>query len=394
MPPPTGGMSRAAKSTVGLMQSRRRRPGGNIIVFHLPLSRLHRATDAKPHDGSRLTGQIMAPPTSVAVVGFGKMGILHSSILRAMPEVRLAAMVEPQPLIRTLAPSVLKDVPFYKDVGKMLDEEQPDAVFVTTPTGTHPDLCQQVLQASASVFVEKPLGDSAANCEALVRLAATSPATTMVGYSKRFTFTFEHAKRLLDEGVIGEPRHVHASGLVSQVFSKGEGWRYKKGPSGGGILAVIGCHVVDLLRWYFGDVTPGHGVARSIYSEEVEDEFQADFTLPGGAKGSLDCSWSRPGYRLPEMRIRIEGDRGSINVTEDVVLVESDKRPQKIYKQQLGRGVFLDVGGPEYTLEDLAFIGAVKQKRPSPVPIAEGYLTQLAVDRFYERAERVTEVPA
>lgn len=336
----------------------------------------------------------MAPPTTVAVVGFGKMGILHSSILKAMPDVRLVAMVEPQPLVRSLAPSVLKDVPFYKNMGKMLDETRPDAVFVTTPTGSHPELCEQALRAGANVFVEKPLGDSAASCEPLKRLAEASSLTTMVGYSKRFTFTFQHAKRLLEEGVIGEPQSVHASGLVSQVFSKGEGWRYKKGPSGGGILAVIGCHVVDLLRWYFGDIEPGAGVARSLYSEEVEDEFQAAFNLPGGAKGTLDCSWSRPGYRLPEMRVRIKGERGILDVTEDVVLLDSGGAQKKLYKQQLGHGVFLDVGGPEYTLEDAAFVEAVRTKQPSLIPIAEGYRTQLAVDRFYERAEHVKGVSA
>lgn len=336
----------------------------------------------------------MASPTSVAVVGFGKMGILHSSILRAMPAVRLAAMVEPQPLLRSLAPSVLKDVPFYKDVGRMLADVSPDAVFVTTPTGTHPELCEQVLEAGAAVFVEKPLGDSSASCQVLVRAAERSSTTTMVGYSKRFSHTFEHAKHLIEGGAIGAPRSVHASGLVSQVFSKGEGWRYKKGASGGGVLAVIGCHVVDLVRWYFGEVEPKRGVATSIYSEEVEDEFKAEFVLPSGAIGTLDCSWSRPGYRLPEMRVRVEGERGTLDVTEDLVVLETGGRKEKRYKQQLGRGVLIDIGGPEYTLEDAAFLDALRAQRPSPIPISEGYRTQLTVDRFYERAQRVREAPA
>ena len=324
----------------------------------------------------------------VAVAGFGKMGLLHASILAVLPGVRVCAVAEPNPLVRHVTPRLLGGSRFYADLTRLLERERPDAVFVAAPTAYHVALSAAVLRAGCGLFVEKPLASDAASSEQLLRLAADARRTTMVGYSKRFVPTFALARERLRAGAIGNPRGFRGAALVSQVFSSGKGWRFHRSGAGGA-LSVIGCHLVDMIRWLLGEIESASGEARSLYSTEVEDELLADLRLASGLEGSIECSWSRPGYRVPELRLTVEGEAGSLEVTEDYLRHRVDGQTTTEYKQRLSQGVIFDIGGPEYTLEDEHFLAAVRQGSESAIPLEEGYRTQLAVDTIYRSVQLV-----
>jgi predicted dehydrogenase len=326
----------------------------------------------------------MAHEVRVAVAGFGKMGMLHAALLNLLPEVKLCAVAEPHPVVRRFARRMLPHAHFYADVGSVLEREAPDAVFVTAPTGLHAPVSEAVLQAGRGLFVEKPLAADSASCREIVRLAEKRSVTTMVGYSKRFVPTYQLARRRLQEGAIGQLTCFEGSVLVSQIFSRAEGWRYRRAGSGGGVLAVLGCHLVDMVRWCLGEIDDSDGRATSIYSAEVEDEFTAEVKLSSGMLGRLECSWSRPGHRIPDLKLRVRGERGSLEVTDDYVRMTLDGQAETLYKQQLLAPVPIDVGGPEYTVEDQSFIASLRLRQGTEISVMEGYRTQVAVDRLYE----------
>lgn len=321
-------------------------------------------------------------PLRAAVVGFGKMGMLHSSILRAMPGVELVAVVEPQPLFRYFGPRVVR-TPFRKSLQQCLDKDAPDVVYVTTPTSSHPALAEQSLEAGCGVFVEKPLGPTVASCDALLATARRrSGQAAMVGYCKRFVPTFAEAGRLLQEQAIGDVRSFHAVSAVAQVFEAGKGWRASHA-GGGGALAVIGCHALDLLRWYFGEAVSCEGTATALYSEAVEDEFQGRLSMRDGIEGTLDVSWSRPGHRVLETSIEVQGSRGSLLVTDDLVKVtQNGQAPRTTHKHSLSRPLPIDLGGPEYCAESQAFLQAASEGHAAPIPLDDAYKTQLLIERL------------
>ncbi|MCA1812083.1 MAG: Gfo/Idh/MocA family oxidoreductase [Halobacteriales archaeon] len=319
----------------------------------------------------------MSDPLRASVVGFGKMGMLHSSILGATPGVALASIVEPQPLLRAFGPKGV-GVPFRKSLAQALRRDRPDLVYITTPTGSHPALAAQALAAGCAVFVEKPLGPTLAACEAVARLAANRPA--MVGYCKRFAPTFAHAHRLLAAGAIGEVRSFHGTALVAQVFQGGTGWRYDRA-AGGGALAVIGCHLVDLLRWFFGEPTAADGQGTAIHSAAVDDEFQGSLQFGTGLAGTFEVSWSRLGHRVLDTSLAVTGTQGTLTVTDDLVRIEGP-RPALHHKQALAATVPLDLGAPEYGLETQAFVAAVRAGQDPPIPVADAYRTQALIDRL------------
>jgi predicted dehydrogenase len=321
------------------------------------------------------------------------MGMLHSAIIRALPNAEVCAIVEPQLPLRFFAPRLVPGARLYRALDRMLVRESPDAVYVTTPTGSHPGLCEAVLASGSALFVEKPLAASAALARRTQELAEKQRATTMVGYVKRFTATYREARSMLAAGAIGAPRTFAASVLVDQVRSRGRGWRFRGG-GGGGALSVLGCHLVDTVRWFFGDIEWSSGNAVRIYSDEVEDEFTAGVRTVSGAEGRIEVSWSRPGYRIPETRIAVEGEEGSLVVTDDYVRLEAHGRSVDTrYKQDLIGGVAIDVGGPEFTVESGAFVDAVRASTATECTVAEGYRTQLAIDALYGSAERLARAP-
>ncbi len=329
----------------------------------------------------------------VAVAGFGKMGMLHSAILRHLPDVELCAVVEPQFALRYFAPRLIGGPRFYRDFQRMLDKEHPDAVYVTTPTGSHPALCEAALESGAALFVEKPL---AATCEHAARtndLATKLGVTTMVGYVKRFTHTYRHARELIANARIGTLESFTSSVYVEQVLSRGRGWRFRGG-GGGGALTVLGCHLVDTLLWLFGDLDVISARAVKIYSDEVDDEFSARVRSSSGVEGTLEVSWSRRGFRLPETKISIEGSEGSMEITDDFVrTTRRDGSNDLIYKQQLIYGVPVDIGGPEFTVESQAFIDAVRSSAQTECSVQEGYRTQLAIDALYSAGSEIQRSP-
>lgn len=72
----------------------------------------------------------------VGVVGLGKMGLLHASILNVLPNVKLAAICEKSAVTRRLLKKVFRDVSLIKDISKFSDMNL-DAVYVTTPIPSH-----------------------------------------------------------------------------------------------------------------------------------------------------------------------------------------------------------------------------------------------------------------
>jgi predicted dehydrogenase len=156
-----------------------------------------------------------------------------------------------------------------------------------------------------------------------------------------------------------------------------------------------------LLLWYFCPISSVSGQIKSLYSNEVEDCAHMDMEFSDGMKGELDTSWSTEGYRVPELNMEIIGKNGKMRITEDFIKLElkkpagqlnmhdessNTKNVTTMYKQELAEGVPIDVGGPEYTREDLHVVDCVFNKRQSLVNVFEASKTQSVIQAMYDAA--------
>jgi len=326
----------------------------------------------------------------VAIVGFGKMGLLHSGILNLLIPGIVKAIVDKSFFLVLGTSRIIKSIKFYRSLEDMISKVEPGAVYVTTPTSSHYPIVKSLLEHGVKyVFVEKP---PTLNYEQLRNLASTkrSGQVVMVGFQKRYALPFRHAKLLLENGVIGEVEGVSTyirSGDILEPTSRFDAL-------GRGVLLDLGVHLVDLLMWLFKVKSVVRAGSKSLYTH-VDDVFTAELEAEGGFKIFVEASWSNPDYRAPETYIEARGSQGVLRVTEDYVKVSTStehellggKRKLVLYKPHYYQGISpVNLADPEHTIEDMHFLESVREDREPLTSIKKSLETMKLVDELYEAA--------
>ena len=324
----------------------------------------------------------------VGVIGAGKMGLLHSGIFYNLDRSILSAISENNKNIAKVIKYCIPDVKIYQNYEEMLENENLDIVVIATPVFLHKRMIENAINHNTHVFVEKPLALNGKECRSI--LDKSSKKKTLVGYCRRFMGTYKMAKDLIENEELGNVKSFKAHLFVDQVSRQGKGWLYNPEKSGGGVLIDLGSHAIDLFHYLFGDIIKVTATGKSIYNKKVEDYVSVNFIIKNSIFGSLEVSWSIKNYRLPELSIEIVLDNGSIIVTEKYIKIYSEKdTPQlkkgwnSFFKQDLTKNIPINIGGPEYTLEDLHFLNCIMINKKSLCDFQEGAKTNYVIDKIY-----------
>jgi predicted dehydrogenase len=334
-----------------------------------------------------------ATALQVGVIGFGKMGLLHASIANGLLGSQLAAAADPTAGLLESLKRLKPELAIYDDYERMLAEQKLDAVFIASPTHLHTPMSLACVSAGVPFLVEKPLAPRVADAAPLLEALQKTPVTNAVGYMARHIDTFAKAKDVVHAGVLGKLVHLQATMYVSQLFRKGQGWRYDPHFSGGGVLVTQNSHLVDLLLWLFGPVARVTGHVKRVYSEHVDDFAHAILEFESGLSGFIDTSWSVRHHRTVDLSIAVHGENGTVQVTDDDVRLFLDDAQGRYpagwtvwRKPDLFEGVALDVGGPEYTRQDEQFLAAAAGRRPVECDVMSAVRVQRVIEGIYESA--------
>ncbi|MDH5771133.1 MAG: Gfo/Idh/MocA family oxidoreductase, partial [Candidatus Bathyarchaeota archaeon] len=299
----------------------------------------------------------------VAIVGLGKMGILHASILNTLPNVQLTALCDKSAMIRKFCRRVFDGVHLVDDVEGLADLRL-DAVYVTTPISSHFFVIRTLYSKgiARNVFVEKTLASSYDKANELCQLAQSFGGVNMVGYQRRLNVSFRKAKDLLTQGTIGEVASFNAYAYSSDLL--GSKKNSKTSAFRGGVLKDLGAHVVDLALWFFGDLTVDSARLKSSTERDSDDSVYFRINGSNGLEGEFNASWCMENYRLPEFGLLIKGSKGIIRVNEDKVELKLDDRKLSTwYRHDLNDNVDFLLGAPEYFREDKCFVKSVLDGR-------------------------------
>ncbi len=176
----------------------------------------------------------------------------------------------------------------YTDYVDLLRDPGVDAVYIASPNYAHN---QQVLSAAEEgkhVLCEKPLGMDVGEVRDMISACERNEVKFSAGFMMRFHSCHREAKRIIDEGLLGEV--VFARLHFGCWYPDMEGaWRQDPELGGGGCLMDLGIHGIDLLRMLLGDVTQVFAENRTTsFKYPVEDSSLVNLVFESGSLGVVD----------------------------------------------------------------------------------------------------------
>jgi predicted dehydrogenase len=250
----------------------------------------------------------------IGIIGMGRMGITHYSIINTHPAVEMTAIADTSGILLSMIKKYLPGVTMFEDFKDLLKSGLVDAVIVCTPSLLHYDACKMAAEQGIAVFCEKPFTTSPAQAQELADLFEQKGLVNQVGYVYRFDVVFDKVKEMLDQQLIGRVCHANVQFLSSTIskMQPEKGWRSKR-ENGGGATYEMGSHVFDLLEFFFGKPQRVLGtLMNQVYSEAVEDISEAQLLYEGGVSANVHVNWSDYTYRKPMLKLDFHGTKGKI----------------------------------------------------------------------------------
>ena len=141
----------------------------------------------------------------------------------------------------------------YSDYRDMLDKAGLDAVMIATPDDSHHPIALRALDKRLHVLCEKPLANSLADAEAMVRAAEAAGVTHMTFFGWRWNPVWAALKRHMDQNGIGRCHEARFAFLGDGAWDKDYAWR-RDATRCNGVVADFGAHMIDFVRWYLDDI--------------------------------------------------------------------------------------------------------------------------------------------
>jgi scyllo-inositol 2-dehydrogenase (NADP+) len=331
----------------------------------------------------------------IAIIGGGRMGITHYSIINSHPDIKITALADTSTLINSLLGRYIPDLRLYKDYNALIDQEKIDAILLCTPPNLHYPVIKKAATKNIHVFVEKPFTTKLDEATELDDLYRKKGLVNQVGYVNRFNDIFKSVKTMIQDDVIGDIIR-----FKSEMFSctitrpdKGSGWRATH-ETGGGAVFEMASHAIDLVNYLVGEPDKVVGSSlNKIYSQNVEDAVSATFLYEHGISGTIYINWSDESYRKPTNKIELFGSEGKIMADQHSlkVYLKKENKSKKLrvgwntlYITDLFEKVPFYVRGNEFTSQLYHFVDCLKDKSTANIcTFKDGVKTLNVIDSIF-----------
>ena len=220
------------------------------------------------------------PQYRAAIIGCGSIAGLHAKGYDGVDEVELVAIADPVDEALEIFGERHGVAARYTDFRQMLREEEIDIVSNATWHRLHAPVTVAVCAARPkAVLCEKPMATNLGECDAMLIAAKRNNVKLAIAHQRRFNPVWTEARRLIvEEGVIGEVRHIHAVG-------------------GQGLLNDCS-HLLDMMRYVTGDPT-AVWVMGNV--ERKTERFERDVPIEDRSVGIVQFDNGAVGQLLQEL---------------------------------------------------------------------------------------------
>lgn len=270
-----------------------------------------------------------------------------------------------------------------------------DVVLVLTYPDSHADIAIAAMKAGKDVLCEKPLARTEPEARAMIETARETKRILKCGFNHRHHPAITEAYRLFTEGVIGRP--VFGRGRYGIAGREGieKEWRSDPKIVGGGQLMEQGIHLVDLFRWFLGDMATVAGMVSTSHwpIAPLEDN---GFALLGTSDGTVVSIHASLTQWINLFHFELYGTKGSLTVeglggsygVEKLMVSQHD--PQGPFAHTVTE---YRAGDRSWHTEWQEFVRAVETRTPPPGDGVDGLKAMEIVNAVYAAARTGQAVP-
>lgn len=329
----------------------------------------------------------------VAIVGLGKMGMLHASILTSFADVNIVALIDTNKQLFTTIKSMGISGTFFTSLRNAYEKLDIDAVYVITPTFTHTAILDGALNNGSAVFIEKPVVLNETELENLKKRMLNTKLPVHVGYTLLFNRVFMRLRDLVTRETYGKITSFRATFAQGEVFGPKRGWMFNKKLSGGGVLMNPAPHLFSVIHSLFGVPKKITGTLESYFVHELDDSAELKLSYETFS-GSVSLSWCVPHKPISETEIVVEcesavlranGKRLQVKRVDNTEVIEQFDSIQPFISNTFD--VNPEANGEAYYIEDRLFINAVKHKlfiHPAPNDLYNALQTESIIHTCYQ----------
>lgn len=246
---------------------------------------------------------------SVGIIGCGRMGSAHAYNITQIPETELTAVCD---VDVSRAEKIGNDycAEFYRDEDAILNNPHIDFVFVATPTPYHAHTVVKAAQKGKHIFCEKPLTLNLEEARAIEEAVTANGVRFGMNFMRRQSWLEKRIRELLP--VLGEPKIGQAVN-INAAYSRQKGDWFADPDACGGYTIDTMVHLLDIMRWWFGDAVSvcGNGLLLSSGLPEPMDYTVANITFENNFAVTVSGGWIRKGLSIDEAYYLV-GTEGTI----------------------------------------------------------------------------------
>jgi predicted dehydrogenase len=283
---------------------------------------------------------------NVAMIGGGFMGKAHAMAYAAMPMFFWPAPAIP---VRKVVVDVNQEMAetardrfgfgeASADWRAVVARPDIDIIDICTPNSSHAEIAIAAANAGKHIICEKPLARTGAEARTMLEAVQDSGSIHMVAFNYRRTPAVALAKKLIEEGRIGDILNFRGTYLQDWSADPDSplSWRFQKSVAGSGTVGDIGTHVVDFARYLVGEIASVNALVKTHIATrpkqsggvdklgvgggdrnaergpvDVDDEMLTMLRFANGAIGSIEATRNAYG-RNNFLTFEIHGTKGSL----------------------------------------------------------------------------------
>lgn len=200
-------------------------------------------------------------PIRIGLLGIGFIGKVHFDTLLKLPEAKLTAVCDIDPLKRGGRwPSPLDgaeivadytDMKVYAEAARLFADPEVDVVDIALPTYLHAEYTVAAFEAGKHVICEKPMARASAECDTMISAAKSAGRRLYIAHCIRFWPCYEKAREIVLGGAWGRVHTARFRRTSALPTWSWEGWLQDSAKSG---LCALDFHIhdADFVHYLFG----------------------------------------------------------------------------------------------------------------------------------------------